>query len=140
MFETIKPVPYPHFACERAKIGDEEPIPLQYSGISKAESWWKSWNLKSKPVRKVVQTCPLVLKLCEVALPTSFTTSENFIKKYLFLVKLWTIFDFTSITLLVCFDFPKEISIFTLFLKGILNFRKKTFFQTKKFSRKKNFF
>ena len=49
---------------------------------------------KNKSVQKVVQTCPLVLKLCEVALPTSFTTSESFSKKYVFLVKLSTILDF----------------------------------------------
>ena len=81
--------------------------------ILKCWSWWKSmvleglwrgfrlatqqkiWNLKPKLVRKVVQTCPFVLKLCEVVVLISFTTSENFIEKYWFLVKLSTIFDFT---------------------------------------------
>ena len=82
--------------------------------ILKILIWWKSmvleggfdrpqqykrWNLKSKLVQKVVYTCPLVLKLCEVAVPTSFTTSENFIKKYSFLVKLWTIFNFTPVVM-----------------------------------------
>ena len=72
-------------------------------------NWWKSvgwggtfglviqqkiWKLEPKLVQKVVQTCPLVLKLCEVAVPTSFTTSENFIKKYWFLVKLSMISHF----------------------------------------------
>ena len=71
----------------------------------------KIWKLEPTLVQKVVQTCLLVLKLCEVAVPTSFTTSENFIKKYSFLVKLWTIFDFTLINHLFGKDFENPYQI-----------------------------
>ena len=53
----------------------------------------KKWKFKSKTARRVLQTCPLVLKLCEVAVLISFTTSESFAQKYSFLVKLSRIFD-----------------------------------------------
>ena len=54
----------------------------------------KKWKFKSKTARRVVQTCPLVLKLCEVAVLTSFITSESFVQKYSFFKKLSRIFDF----------------------------------------------
>ena len=51
---------------------------------------------KCQIIQNALEIYSFMLKLCEVGVPTSFTTSENFMKKYWFLVKLSTIFDRTT--------------------------------------------
>ena len=123
---------------------------LKIDGFGRVLRWvtpQKIWNLELKLIQKVVQTCPLVLKLCEVAVPTSFTTSENFIKKYLFLVKLSMIFDFTPqypkyATLWMVLGLPKKKHCYMMVWRKFRIFLEKNlrFFFQNQFLRSPDFF
>ena len=90
----------------------------------------KKWKFNSKTARRVLQTCPLVLKLCEVAVLISFTTSESFVQKYSFLVKLSRIFDVALKWFPLCV-YCKQKHCFRATSKILDNFAKNEYFWMK---------